>query len=180
MQAAAETVSVHEAADGLAFLPAQGPAGVSTAPAPTAGPSALDPPGEVQRPAQRPADRRKRVSECGAPPIMTRNVRPRVAKPVVLAPSTALRALAAPVRSTATRPGDILVQSAAVCLVGNACGRPDRDTRVTSADCYMRSRKCVGRTPVFGRGRTDGRDYRHPCALGLFELDILSILCFSL
>ena len=138
MQAAAGIVSVHGAADGLAFPPAHGPAGGSTAPAPMAvpapGPAALlDPPGA--RPAQRPADRRKRVSGYGAPPIVARAVRLRVAKPVAVAPSTALRALAAHVRSTATTPGDIFVQSAAVCLVGNACGGPDRDARVASAAC---------------------------------------------
>jgi hypothetical protein len=128
MQAAAEIVSVHGAADGLAFSPAHGPTSGSTARAP--GLATLDPPG--LGPAQRPADRRKRVSECGAPPIVARAVRPRIAKPVALAPSTALRALAAHVRSTATTPEDIFVQSAAVCLEGNAC---DRDTRVASAAC---------------------------------------------
>ena len=128
MQAAAEIVSVHGAADGLAFSPAHGPTSGSTVRAP--GLATLDPPG--LGPAQRPADRRKRVSECGAPPIVARAVRPRIAKPVALAPSTALRALAAHVRSTATTPEDIFVQSAAVCLEGNAC---DRDTRVASAAC---------------------------------------------
>ena len=116
--------------DGMqaAFSPAHGPTSGSTARAP--GLATLDPPG--LGPAQRPADRRKRVSECGAPPIVARAVRPRIAKPVALAPSTALRALAAHVRSTATTPEDIFVQSAAVCLEGNAC---DRDTRVASAAC---------------------------------------------
>ena len=131
MQAAAELVSVHGAADGLAFFPAHGPTSGSTARAP--GLATLDPPG--LGPAQRPADRRKRVSECGAPPIVARAVRPRIAKPVALAPSTALRALAAHVRSTATTPEDIFMQSAAVCLAGNACGRSDRDTRVVSEAC---------------------------------------------
>ena len=92
LQGATETVSVHGAADGLAFPRAHGPAGGSTAPAPTAGPATLldDPPGA--RPAQRPADRRKQVSECSTPPIVTRAVCPRVAKPVAFA-RTALRAL---------------------------------------------------------------------------------------
>ena len=68
---------------------------------------------------------------------MARAVRPRVAKPVALAPSAALRALAAQVQmhSTATTPEDIFMQSAAVCLAGNACGRSDRDTRVVSEAC---------------------------------------------
>jgi len=91
LQGATETVSVHGAADGLAFPRAHGPAGGSTAPAPTAGPATLL--DRRARPAQRPADRRKQVSECGAPPIGTRAVCPRVAKPVAFAPSTALRAL---------------------------------------------------------------------------------------
>jgi len=49
-----------------------------------------------------PADRRKRVSSCGALPIVAGAVRLRAAKPVALAPSAALRALAAHVHSTAT------------------------------------------------------------------------------
>ena len=102
---------------------------VARRPAPLGWPP-LDPPD--LGPAQRPADRRKRVSGGGAPLIVARAVRPRIAKPVALAPSTALRALAAHVRSTATTPEDIFVQSAAVCLEGNAC---DRDTRVASAAC---------------------------------------------
>lgn len=140
MQAAAEPAPVHGSAGGPAFSAANGPAGGSASPSPTAGPApgpaALHPPSE--RPAQRPADRRrKRVSECGAPPIVARAVRPRVATPVALAPSAALRALAAQVqmRSMATTPEDLFVQSAAVCLVGNACGRPDRGARVASAAC---------------------------------------------
>ena len=50
MQAAAEIVSVHGAADGLAFSPAHGPTSGSTARAP--GLATLDPPG--LGPAQRP------------------------------------------------------------------------------------------------------------------------------
>ena len=141
MEAAGEIATAYQAAGGLASAAVYGLAeGVAAQAAPhaTAGPAhghaVLDPPGA--RSAQRPGGHlRKRVRECGTPPVVARAVRPMVAKPIAIAPSAALRrALAAQVQmhSTATALEDIFVQSAAVVLSSSACGRPDRGARSAS------------------------------------------------
>ena len=143
MAAAGKIATAYQAAGGLASAAVYGLAeGVAAQAAPhaTAGPAhgnaALAPPGA--RSAQRPGGHlRKRVRECGAPPVVARAVRPMVAKPIAIAPSAALRALAAQVQmqSTTTALEDIFVQSAAVVLSSSACGRPDRGARTASAAC---------------------------------------------
>ena len=140
MAAAGKIATAYQAAGGLAsaavYALAEG-AVAPAAPHETAGSAhghaALAPPGA--RSAQRPGGHlRKRVRECGAPPVVARAVRPMVAKPIAIAPCAALQALAAQVRA-ATALEDIFAQSAGVVLSSSTCERPDKGSRAASAAC---------------------------------------------